>query len=54
MPIFLEAVSKPFSLIGEKDKSRALWKKALERLALENNNYYSYVLCLLSKIDLKP
>lgn len=40
--------------IGEKDKSRAFWKKALERLTLEKNNYYSYVLCLLSKIDLKP
>lgn len=40
--------------IGEKDKSRAFWKKALERLALEKEDYYSHVLCLLSKIDLKP
>jgi endoglucanase len=40
--------------IGEKDRSRALWKKALERFALEEDNYYSHALCLLSNIDLKP
>lgn len=40
--------------IGEKDQGKALWRIGLDKLSLEKDNYYSHVLYLLAKIDLKP
>jgi endoglucanase len=39
--------------IGEKEHGQALWRIGLDKLGLEKDNYYSHVLYLLAKIDMK-